>query len=247
MNLKLTSLALASVLSAKPVASIDDVDTSLTNRVGSAHPQNSDIENTMTQRRAERFMLASKANDNKGAAGGIKTIPDVGIFGGSRARRKVLFPHRRRAAIGRDSGRRFLETVDVLETDGAEYACSQYACEPELCECVEAGGKAYDCKEELHALCGGVEKADGTGNYTIEACVSYPEYYTKAYCPFVECLVEDGETFEKCDCLFYDAVCSLYGNSLYKVRSASTMLPRCFPPFSFCSFWLKDISFEIAG
>jgi len=163
------------------------------------------------------------------AAGGEKS--DLGILGGpgrGKGRRRLahlgraLFANRRRLQDD-DGDKEESETREILTGAGLDEikdqaavdACLNDECEPELCACVAEGGNAYDCAVELDAVCGGdMLREDGSGEvFTIDQCVVSPTYYKNVYCPFAACLVS-GESYETCDCQFYQSSCDTYGEDV---------------------------------
>jgi hypothetical protein len=82
-------------------------------------------------------------------------------------------------------------------------------CPQSFCDCAralngnDADGDAYKCAPELHSTC-------VTG--LIPECVPADNlsFYTETYCPFAECVVVSGETYENCYCEYNKNYCVTY-------------------------------------
>jgi len=209
MNLRLTSSSMVLTLSAKSVVG-DENDVAnhiaaLTQSVNASYQKSAA---TSIQHRA---VQSSQSSPNSVGTTNKLNAADVGVLGGGgigrhRRRGNDLFGknrHRRAAAPSNDASDqlRFLQENEVT--------CERPdTCEPNLCACVAAGGKAKDCATELNNVCNGVTSADGT-KFTIEGCVNWPDYYNNLYCPFAKCLAEGGGR-GTCSCDFYATSYELY-------------------------------------
>lgn len=207
MNLKFSNAAIALALSASDVVSSNiDANAALINHLESSDRKESDnakvTNGTSQQRQVKEFQFASKAIAS--ASDGDSSAPNVDVgFLGRRRRAKGLFP----------ASERRLQTATADTAEEEETCIRPDTCEPNLCDCVADGGRGFDCAEELHAVCRGVN--DDNGNlWTIGGCVGNEKYYENAYCPFAECIVEGG-TYASCDCDFYNTVCDIYRDDAY--------------------------------
>jgi hypothetical protein len=189
------STALAVILStaAANVAASKNIDD-LANHVNSSYSQQkkkSDI-GMADQRRVAQ--LEQPAMQEGVAA-------DVGVLG--------IKKKNRRRGNGRLFGGNNNRNLQEIATPTELESCPKPdTCEPSLCACVSAGGKAYDCAAELNAVCQGVVDASGK-TWGIEGCVNYPDYYNNLYCPYAKCLI-DGGTKGSCGCEFYQNYCETY-------------------------------------
>ena len=162
------------------------------------------------RRSAERiFPLLDVSNDASAGGGGEFDAADAGILGLRRL-------HRNRPLFGGAVRRRRRFLQEKEEEGDEEATCLKPdTCEPSLCNCTTAGGKAYECAAELDAVCNNVTAADGT-LFTISGCVNDVPYYYNLYCPYAKCIV-DGGTKEECGCEFYKKSCEIYDTRRYKV------------------------------
>ena len=144
MNL-LTSSALSLFISSTNAFVVTKDVEELTDRVNSSYQQKEQV-----RRADEEEALVESSNANHQVDRTNKA--DVGVIHGrqNRLHDGGLF--------GSTSGRRSLQDEEISDgTEEEEDTCPMPdTCEPNLCACVTAGGKAYDCAVELDAVCKGV-------------------------------------------------------------------------------------------
>ena len=195
------SIALAVFLSAANVvaSSSNKNINQLTNHVNSSYQQKKkgDVNGMANQRRVAQL-------EQPAMQAGVTA--DVGVLSGmtmnNKNRRR---PKKNGRFFGGNNNRNLQEIATPTEVD----TCPKPdTCEPSLCACVSAGGKAYDCAAELSAVCQGVVDSSGK-TWGIEGCVNYPDYYNNLYCPYAKCLI-DGGTKGTCGCEFYQNSCETY-------------------------------------
>ena len=148
MNL-LTSSALSLFISTTNAFVVTKDVAELTDRVNSSYQQKEQV------RSADEEALVESSNANHQVERTNKA--DVGVLHGrqNRLHDGGLF--------GSTSGRRSLQDESEISdgTEEEEDTCPMPdTCEPNLCACVTAGGKAYDCAVELDAVCKGVTDAN---------------------------------------------------------------------------------------
>jgi len=187
-----STLAVFLSTAAAKATNIDDVNK-LANHVNSSYQQKKSNVNGMADQR--RVAQLEQPAMQEGVAA------DVGVLEMKKNRR----PKKNGRFFGGKNNRHLQEIATPTDLD----TCPKPdTCEPSLCACVSAGGKAYDCAAELNAVCQGVVDSSGK-TWGIEGCVNYPDYYNNLYCPYAKCLV-DGGTKGTCGCEFYQNSCETY-------------------------------------
>ena len=189
---------LSTVVNVSSNKNIDNVNE-LAHHVNSSYQQKKSNVNAMADQRRVAQLEQQPAMQEAAAA-------DVGVLSGIIINKKN---HRRPKKNGRFFGGNNNRNLQEIATPTELDTCPKPdTCEPSLCACVSAGGKAYDCAAELNAVCQGVVDSSGK-TWGIEGCVNYPDYYNNLYCPYAKCLV-DGGTKGTCGCEFYQNSCETY-------------------------------------
>ena len=142
MNL-LASSALSLFISTTNAFVVTKDVAELTDRVNSSYQQKEQVRSA----NEEKGVVESNTNHQVDRT----NKADVGVLHGrqNRLHDGGLF--------GSTSGRRSLQDEEISDGTEEEDTCPMPdTCEPNLCACVTAGGKAYDCAVELDAVCKGV-------------------------------------------------------------------------------------------
>ena len=148
------SIALAVFLSAaNVVASSSSKNVNqITKHVNSSYQQKKSNVNAMADQRRVAQLEQQPAMQEAAAA-------DVGVLSsGMTMNNKSRRPKKNGRFFGGKNNRHLQEIATPTDLD----TCPKPdTCEPSLCACVSAGGKAYDCAAELSAVCQGVVDSSG--------------------------------------------------------------------------------------